>query len=687
MAIISTVTKLVKLDASKSGDFFKSLIFSQVEFETLNPSELGSQWSDVNYYTSPRDGQSLVDSLQEVNQILEKNVAKKGKFAAFADNRIVSTLQKIEQVGQKEDSISKVVKLISKYNELILTQEKTDVFLEKNSKFGILVGTNINFIEADFNQYLSSILAQSQKNKLDYTKKLETPKVTVNNIEGITFLTFEKRELNLIKNYLNTKNQELISHTGEEFALLTAKQIQQIRQEISHYLDSQDKLTTEAKELLICFSAFIEMEIKILKAGQNIFAIDKNSNTHFVFINLPQTSLNTFEKVLTEMSLTSQEVDWTSQIVDWTNPGALKSFQGVAQSIGTITPKEADPTSSVAIFFMIFFGFCLGDAIYGLIISAFTGYFLFFRGAKPGFKNIFNIFFYSGLVSILIGVLTNSWAGDFFNSDFTKILLGLDKNVDSTPINDVLKNFQLIDVINVKADAPVNQAITAVSPIIIMMLIALFIGFLNQFIGYYYRIRTNVGSGKWNIVLGQLAWIFFLVVGITWISVNALEPSLIQPITWLLFASFATLFVFNQAASFGGKILGFLLGPRGLYGVLQLGANLISYVRIFAIGLTGSIIANIVNLLAGLLYEAGGPIFGLIIGILVLIIGHVFNFVLSAFGAYINPLRLTYVEFMPGFYEGEGRQINKVDTEFTHLKIIPKNDQEVVLSFDLAIKE
>lgn len=369
-----------------------------------------------------------------------------------------------------------------------------------------------------------------------------------------------------------------------------------------------------------------------------------------------------------------ENIDWNKDIVDWDNPGALKSFQDVAQSIGTIDKKEADPTSGVAVFFMIFFAFCLGDAIYGLIISLFTGYFLFIRGVKSNFKGIFNIFFYSGLIAILLGIVTNSWAGDFFNSSLVKQILGISKEATSTPINDFLVNFQLIDILNASANVPVNQAFKDTSPIIIMMLLAGFIGFLNQLLGYIYRIITNAANGLWNVVFGQFAWLLFLSVSIGLIVINSVAPSISSVALIALYVSLGILFILNQADSFGGKILGFLLGPRGIYGILQLGSNLISYVRIVAIGLTGSIIASIVNLLAGLMYESAGPIIGLILALIILIIGHVFNFVLSAFGAYINPLRLTYVEFMPGFFEGNGRQLDSARPEFKHLKIVSNSE-------------
>jgi V/A-type H+-transporting ATPase subunit I len=419
------------------------------------------------------------------------------------------------------------------------------------------------------------------------------------------------------------------------------------------------------------------LQAKTEEIRSKAFRLNDKSEAVFAFIAVKEKDEAKLAEFLQKEEVFGENIDWNKDIVDWDNPGALKSFQDVAQSIGTIDKKEADPTSGVAAFFMIFFAFCLGDAIYGAIIALFTGYFLFIRGVKSNFKGIFNIFFYSSLIAILIGVVTNSWAGDFFNSSLVKQLFGISTDPalsTSTPINDFLVNFQLIDVLTASAKVPVNQAMKDTSPIIIMMLAAGFIGFLNQLLGYIYRIITNAANGLWNVVFGQFAWLLFLSMSIGLIVVNSVAPSISSVALIALYVSLGILFILNQADSFGGKILGFLLGPRGIYGILQLGSNLISYVRIVAIGLTGTIIAQIVNLLAGLMYASAGPVVGLILALIILIIGHVFNFVLAAFGAYINPLRLTYVEFMPGFFEGSGRQLASARPEFKHLKIVSNSE-------------
>ena len=86
-----------------------------------------------------------------------------------------------------------------------------------------------------------------------------------------------------------------------------------------------------------------------------------------------------------------------------------------------------------------------------------------------------------------------------------------------------------------------------------------------------------------------------------------------------------------------------------------------------AAGLAGTIIANVVNILAGLSFESGG--LGFIFGIVILVVGHIFNLVISIFSAYINSLRLHYVEFAPKFYQGLGKKFSPVEIDYKYLKI------------------
>ena len=88
-----------------------------------------------------------------------------------------------------------------------------------------------------------------------------------------------------------------------------------------------------------------------------------------------------------------------------------------------------------------------------------------------------------------------------------------------------------------------------------------------------------------------------------------------------------------------------------MYGITSYLGDLLSYTRILALTLATSVIAMVVNILAGLMSSS---IIGIVFSIVVLIFGHALNLALSGLSAYVHTTRLQYVEFFGKFYEGGG---------------------------------
>jgi V/A-type H+-transporting ATPase subunit I len=96
-------------------------------------------------------------------------------------------------------------------------------------------------------------------------------------------------------------------------------------------------------------------------------------------------------------------------------------------------------------------------------------------------------------------------------------------------------------------------------------------------------------------------------------------------------------------------------GLWGLYEwVLGLFGDIMSYLRIFGLGLSSGIIALVVNTIALMMME-GGSIGGIIGGVLVLLIGHTFNFAMAVLGSTVHSARLQFLEFFGKFFEGGGQ--------------------------------
>jgi len=102
---------------------------------------------------------------------------------------------------------------------------------------------------------------------------------------------------------------------------------------------------------------------------------------------------------------------------------------------------------------------------------------------------------------------------------------------------------------------------------------------------------------------------------------------------------------------FTGKGAGKAVGLWKLYGITNYLADILSYARLFALCLAGTVIAQVFNTIAALF---GSSLIGIVLFIIVVVIAHVFNFLLSGLGAFVHAIRLQYVEFFGKFFEGKG---------------------------------
>jgi len=313
------------------------------------------------------------------------------------------------------------------------------------------------------------------------------------------------------------------------------------------------------------------------------------------------------------------------------NPPLVEPFEMVTQIYGAPNYREMDPTPWLAPFFAVFFGTALGDAGYGLLMAIF-----FLVGMRKWYhltwsgKRMNRLMIIIGLASVVMGILTGSFFGD------------LTRYLPFPALDRLRTRFMLID--------PMANPLA-------MMGVALAMGVIQVYTGIIVKFVAVIRGGSWkDALLDQGMWLLyfggFILYGIA--TVGYL-PAVLAPVFKgvglagvlgiLLFAGRANR---NPLARLG-------IGLYGLYGTINYVADVLSYSRLLALGLSGSVIAVVVNQLG---FMAGAaPIVGIPIIIAVLAFGHLFNIAISAFGAFIHCARLQFVEYFSKFYEGGGRYL------------------------------
>ena len=289
-----------------------------------------------------------------------------------------------------------------------------------------------------------------------------------------------------------------------------------------------------------------------------------------------------------------------------------KPFEYLVDMYSPVRYNEIDPTIFVAIMFPIFFGFCLTDAIYGLVVSAIGVVLLRGMGKINKTMNAFGwILIWSGLWAVILGLITNGFIGDF-----PERIMGFRLPTVFAPV----EAFKHPDTI---------------------LIIAIAIGVIYTNIGFIIGAIDNFRYGNKKEAIGsQLCW-FVLEAGVIFLALGYLMPA-IGMIGYII----------------GGVLviacIGMLVYANGAYGVMDIFGfmgDVLSYARLLALCLATGGIAMTVNILAQMLNNMV-PYAGIVLAIFIFIFGHIANFAFQVLGAFINALRLNYVEFFSQFFMG-----------------------------------
>ena len=309
------------------------------------------------------------------------------------------------------------------------------------------------------------------------------------------------------------------------------------------------------------------------------------------------------------------------------NNAIIRPFEVITNIFGYPKYNDIDPTPFLAPFFWIFFGICLGDAVYGIVLSLGAWYFLRSQKLADGGQKLVKLLMYSGVSTVIVGALTASWMSDLATAFFPGTIV--ERFVNS------------LAVINPVAD-PLTMLVVSFG----FGLIQVWVGIALKMFGFFRQGQVAEG------IISQGSWLLFLPGLVAWaLSKGGLIRSNIP-----LYAMGLGAFMVMYSASRGQKniLLKPFSGLYGLYGTVSYFADTMSYSRLLALGLASTIIGVVVNKIAVLTKDMI-PVVGWVLVPVILVGGHLFNLVINVLGSFIHAGRLQFVEFFTKFFEGGGR--------------------------------
>lgn len=306
------------------------------------------------------------------------------------------------------------------------------------------------------------------------------------------------------------------------------------------------------------------------------------------------------------------------------NKGFFRLFEPIMRLYMLPKYNELDLTPFFAPFFMLFFGLCLGDSGYGLfMLLAVTVYRLVAKNISASMKPILTLVQLLGASTMVCGLMT----GTCFGFNLYDIQL---------PLFQSLKEAISLD----------NQQMFNLSLILggVQIIFGMILKAVNQTIqfGFKYAVAT-------------IGWLFILVSTAIAFAAPGFMP--MGGTVHMVFLAIGVLMAYLYNSPGKNVFVNIGLGLWDSYNMATgLLGDVLSYVRLFALGLSGGILASVFNSLAvGM--SPDNVIAGPIVMVLIFVIGHAINMFMNVLGAMVHPMRLTFVEFFKNSgYEGGGKE-------------------------------
>ena len=323
-------------------------------------------------------------------------------------------------------------------------------------------------------------------------------------------------------------------------------------------------------------------------------------------------------------------------------PVALKG-NVLTRSMNCITEQYSlpaydgvDPNPVMAPFFIFFFGMMMADMAYGLLMI--LGSLLFLKKKRPDDRSFMEMIFWCGITTFIFGALTGGFLGDFIP--------------------------QLCRMINPESTFALPSLFDPLNDTMAIMVGSLVLGVIQIFTGMAVSVVEKCRKGCFPDALwDEITWWIILAGGAMAVlgvgSVSGVPVVLCAGCLMLIYGAGRGKKGFGKVTSLVGAVYN---GVTGFF------SDILSYVRLMALMLSGAVLAQVFNML--------GASTGNIVGFIVIsLVGNTLNLALNLLGCYVHDMRLQFLEFFGRFYKEGGKAYRPLRLQAKHVEIIKEENE------------
>lgn len=547
--------------------------------------------------------------LREAKNTLQKFIDKQDNIEYNKPDVILGNLipQKIEEIENERAALAQQLQISTKERDSLLPWGNFDPKQIENLKDA---GWNIDFFVVSDNQYnpeweniYDSVIINKETSKTYF--------VTVSKDSSVA------SELNL---------------EAEKLPNISLPELDSLIKSIGEKMIEQDKKLKSLVADLPSVDAALEdfsQKITYTKVLQSTTSLAEDK---IMLLQgwAPENNENDISKYLSEKSVYYEVSDPKPEDdvpIKFNNNKFFRLFEPLTELYMLPKYNEIDLTPYFAPFYMLFFGLSLGDIGYGLflLLVGLIAKSVMKDKLSSYMKAVMSLVVVLGASTMVAGMLT----GGFFGFDIYEL------------------PFQFAQDVKNKVYFDNND----------MFLLSLKLGVVQILFGMIMKVANRTKQLGFKHALSTIGWFVFLVS----IIVSFLYPTflpmfgtlhLIIVIPMLMLIFFYNSPGKNPFYNFGLALWDTYNMATGLLG------DILSYVRLFALGLSGGILATVFNdLAAGM--SPDNMVLKPIVYVLIFVIGHAINLFMNALGALVHPVRLTFVEFYQNSeFEGGGKKYN-----------------------------